>query len=149
MCNRLCQRHPGNRGLACLEPIGRALLEQPRLRVMMGEHFRLGFRGVRKAILDHPRDLAVQPLTPALEQPVVGRIPDQVVLEGVSGLGKGASSKRQLWVRELLKCGGEFAFDPGRHGFDQLVAELSTDGRVSESRSVAGMVMPRPEPTYS
>ncbi len=68
-------------------------LGEPRLSEMMGQHLRLGSHDVGMAGLDHAGDLAVQLLSAALQQRVVGRVLHQRVLEGVDGVGRRATTK--------------------------------------------------------
>ena len=76
---------------------------QARSSEVMRQHLGLGVLDVREALLDHPRDLAVQLLSSALEQRVVGRVLHQGVLEGVGRLRRRAAAKRQPRLGEPLE----------------------------------------------
>ena len=94
---------------------------------VMGQHLGLGGLDVREALLDHARNLCVQLLSAALEQRVVRCILHQGVLEGVDGIRRCASSKRQSRRGQPRQCVVELGLAHRGHRRDQLVAELSSN----------------------
>ena len=98
------KRHALQRQLASLLPERNGGFGEARRGEVMGQHLGLGVLDVREALLDHPRDLAVQLLSSALEQRVVGRVLHQRVLEGVGGIGRRAAAERQPRLGQLREC---------------------------------------------
>ena len=102
--NRFLERQAFDGQRARLLPERNRRRGLPRRRQVMRQQLRFGGGGLREVCCEHPRDRGVQLLSAALQQRVVGGILHQRVLEGVGGLGRGATAERESGVGQLLEC---------------------------------------------
>jgi hypothetical protein len=103
MGDALGQGHAPHRQLASRAPERDGDLGEACSGEVMRQRLGLGGLDVREALLDYPRDLAVQLLPSTLEQRVVRCVLHQRVLEGVGRLRWRASAKRQPRSGETLQ----------------------------------------------
>jgi len=86
-----------------LQPIGKSLLSQTGLGVVMRYQLRLRLDGLGEAIREHLRNLAVILLPGALEERLIGRVLNEGMLEEIVGLWPQTPLIHQLRLHQLLQ----------------------------------------------
>jgi hypothetical protein len=103
LVKRFCCCGPRKRQLRCIVPVCDSLIQQPRLRAMMGEQLRLALGRFPKVLLQHLGNTAVQLLAARFEEGAVRRILNERVLEAVGSVRRSAAAEDQLGRDELVE----------------------------------------------
>src|SRR5262245_52684943 len=116
------------REISSLEPIIHGGIHKTGFREVLRHDFRLARHDVGKPLLEYACNLAVQLLSTALEQALIGRIPYQRVLETVNRFGRLATAKHELSVLELGECVLQIGLGASSHRAQQGIGEIASDG---------------------
>ena len=95
---------------------------------MICQGFRLGFGEVREGLLDRAGDGGVKLHATALEEPGIGGVADQGVLETVS-FGRQFAGDDQLGMPQCLQGRTQALFGHARGGGEEVVLEITPDAR--------------------
>src|SRR3974377_1352198 len=96
---------------------------------MVCQGFRLGLRDLGKAIFQSCRDCSMQLRTSAPEQPIVGSIPYQDVLERIMRLWNFTLAEHQFRVDQLAERLIQFLFRESGYNAQQLIREVAARNR--------------------
>ncbi len=129
MGHGLRQSEALERHLACTLPELDRDLVVARRGVVPRELLGRGLGDLRPSLLQRPRDRAVQLLAAAAQQRVVRDVVDERVLEREHRVGRRSLLEGQTRCAEPLHELGELGCREGRHGCEQLEAELAAHDR--------------------
>jgi hypothetical protein len=102
--------------LPCPLPVDNGLFTQACLRVVMSQQFGLRLAELGKARLHHLGNALMVLLAGAPQQGLIGRVPDQGVLETVGRLGWQSLLVEKLCLHQLVQTLSQGPLVPGRDG---------------------------------
>ena len=110
-------------------PCGDGLCGFARFGPMAGEYFGTGLLQDRKFLIDSMCHLPMKFFAPALEQRLIGGIPDQCMLELIGRLWSNASHVKQIRVCQDAQRFLEIVFCYRMDRTDQFVGEFASNNR--------------------
>ena len=127
-------------------PVVNSEFDEAGFTIVMGEQLRRGHGTVGELVFQDLRDPGVYLPAPTLEQAGIGHIPDERMLERVTGIGRGAAAEQQADVDNSGERLPQIRLAERRDGREQFVGELTPE-RCALLRRFLGRAQPI-EPRY-